>query len=87
MSHRGLPRGGAAFMRGRGRGNRGRGGGGDRYSSSSNDTPGRGGGRGGGMRHPPGLKGREIGLWYAKHSQAKMEKIETRVSSCNLTST
>ena len=35
----------------------------------------RGGGRG---RPPPGLSGREIGLWYAKRSKQKKEEQERK---------
>uniref|UniRef100_A0A7M4FV47 RNA helicase n=1 Tax=Crocodylus porosus TaxID=8502 RepID=A0A7M4FV47_CROPO len=61
---------------GRGRGGGGGGGGGSRPSSSEGGYGGRGGGGGGGGRgrHPGHLKGREIGLWYArKHGQRSKE--------------
>ena len=51
---------------GRGRGGRGRGGGGG----------GRGRGRGG--PHPPGLTGREIGMWYAQRGRGKKKERELR---------
>ncbi|CAL8147757.1 unnamed protein product [Orchesella dallaii] len=85
-------RGGRGFMRGRGGGggSYGRGRGGRGYSSSSahhsqgSGRGGEGGGRGGAGgrgRHPPHLKGREIGLWYAKEQvrlYGKKEDKETR---------
>lgn len=56
-------RGGSFRGYGRGRGNRGGGRGG------------RGGGGGGG-RHPPGLKGAEIGMWYRNQSRGKKKQRE-----------
>ena len=50
-------------------GNRRRGG---RYRSKGN-CEGRGGGRG---KHPSGLTGREIGLWYASRGKEKRRKRE-----------
>ena len=38
---------------------------------------GRGAGRGRG-KHPPGLSGREIGLWYASRGRAKKKEREAR---------
>ncbi|CAL8130781.1 unnamed protein product [Orchesella dallaii] len=67
-------------MRGRGGGSYGRGRGSRGYASSSahhSQGPGRGGeggGTGGRLRHPPHLKGREIGLWYAKEQARIREK-------------
>lgn len=58
---------------GRGRGGRGRGGKGG---------GGRGGRRGGGP--PPGLKGREIGLWYAKRSRERQEKDVNNLPSISM---
>ncbi|ODM89700.1 ATP-dependent RNA helicase DHX36 [Orchesella cincta] len=63
--------------RGRGRGGRGRGGGRGHSSSSAEYSQSAGGGRGGRGRHPPHLKGREIGLWYAS-KQIPFVKQETR---------
>ena len=60
----GSRRGGRRGGRGGGRG-RDRGGGG------------RGGGRGGGP--PPGLKGREIGMWYAARSKQRKKEEEKQV--------
>ena len=61
MAERG---GGGRGYHGRGHHGRGRGGGG-----------GRGRGRGGGGP-PPGLKGREIGMWYAQRSKGKKKDKE-----------
>ena len=57
---------------GRGRGGRGGGGGGGRGRGGG------GGGRGGGGRErpPPGLKGREIGMWYAQRSKEQTKEKE-----------
>ncbi|XP_060066798.1 ATP-dependent DNA/RNA helicase DHX36-like [Ylistrum balloti] len=54
----------------------GRRGGGRRGRGEYEDS---GGGRGGRERPPPGLSGREIGMWYAKRSMAKKEKETTAV--------
>ncbi|KAH0624092.1 hypothetical protein JD844_007453 [Phrynosoma platyrhinos] len=47
-------------------------------SSASSSSSGRGGGRGGGGRGrpPPHLKGREIGLWYARRQGEKSKEAE-----------
>ncbi|XP_060734335.1 ATP-dependent DNA/RNA helicase DHX36 [Tachysurus vachellii] len=67
------------YGRGRGRGRRGgRGGGGERWSSdweARDEQPRGGGGRG---KHPPHLKGREIGLWYAKWGGVKRAEAERK---------
>ncbi|XP_051512420.1 ATP-dependent DNA/RNA helicase DHX36-like [Myxocyprinus asiaticus] len=59
-----------------------RGGGGYRRHSEwdSNEDRGRRGGGGGGPRgkHPPHLKGREIGLWYAKFGGIKRSEAERK---------
>ncbi|TSK38403.1 ATP-dependent RNA helicase DHX36 [Bagarius yarrelli] len=59
-----------------GRGGGGREGGGERWSSdweARDEQPRGGGGRG---RHPPHLKGKEIGLWYAKRGGVKRAEAE-----------
>ncbi|ESO94287.1 hypothetical protein LOTGIDRAFT_161510 [Lottia gigantea] len=48
---------------------------GDRYEDSGDSFRGKSG-RGRGGRPPPGLKGREIGMWYARKSQAAKDKRE-----------
>lgn len=55
---------------------------------SREDRGGRGGGGGGGRgRPPPHLKGREIGLWYAKWGGIKRKEQErTSVSTSTITS-
>ncbi|XP_053390131.1 ATP-dependent DNA/RNA helicase DHX36-like, partial [Mercenaria mercenaria] len=67
------------------RGNRGRGRGGRRggsgrghrgYAEDRRDERPGGSGRGGKERPPPGLKGREIGMWYARRSRANAEQRE-----------
>lgn len=55
--------------RGSGQGSSGGGGG-------SRGSGGGGGGRGGRGRHPAHLKGREIGLWYAKKQTQKNKEAE-----------
>ncbi|EGD77765.1 hypothetical protein PTSG_08854 [Salpingoeca rosetta] len=65
--NRGGGRGRGGGGRGRGRGGRGRGGRGGR---------GGGGGGDGGDRPPPGLRGKDLGLWYARRGREKKEKIE-----------
>ncbi|KAF7698822.1 hypothetical protein HF521_003564 [Silurus meridionalis] len=69
----------SGYGRGRGRrGGRGGGGGGERWSSDwdAGDEQHRGGGGRG--RHPPHLKGREIGLWYAKRGGQKRAEDERK---------
>lgn len=68
--HRGHGRGG----RGRGRGRGGRGRYFDRNEDEDNDSR-RGRGRG---RHPSGLKGKDIGLWYARQSKKKTKHDEIK---------
>ncbi|XP_053356021.1 ATP-dependent DNA/RNA helicase DHX36 [Clarias gariepinus] len=68
------------YGRGRGRrgGGGGGGGGGERWSSdweARDEQPRGGGGRG---KHPPHLKGREIGLWYAKWGGVKRSEAERK---------
>ncbi|KAK2538549.1 Dhx36 [Columba guinea] len=56
---------------------RGRGRGGDGGSSASSSSAGGHGGRGGGRgRHPSHLKGREIGLWYARKQGQKSKETD-----------
>uniref|UniRef100_A0A8C3T5I7 ATP-dependent DNA/RNA helicase DHX36 n=1 Tax=Chelydra serpentina TaxID=8475 RepID=A0A8C3T5I7_CHESE len=50
------------------------GGGGPRPSSSAGGHEGRGGGGGGRGRHPSHLKGRDIGLWYARKQGQKSKE-------------
>ncbi|XP_053479622.1 LOW QUALITY PROTEIN: ATP-dependent DNA/RNA helicase DHX36 [Ictalurus furcatus] len=74
---RGRRGGGGGGGGGGGRG-RGGGGGGERWSSdweARDEHPRGGGGRG---RHPPHLKGREIGLWYAKWGGLKRAEAERK---------
>ncbi|NXV93116.1 DHX36 helicase, partial [Calonectris borealis] len=55
----------------------GRGRGGDGGSSSASSSAGGHGGRGGGRgRHPSHLKGREIGLWYARKQGQKSKETD-----------
>lgn len=68
--HRGHGRGG----RGRGRGRGGRGRYFDRNEDEDIDSR-RGRGRG---RHPSGLKGKDIGLWYARQSKKKTKHDEIK---------
>ncbi|KAM9481624.1 ATP-dependent DNA/RNA helicase DHX36 [Clarias gariepinus] len=66
------------YGRGRGRRGGGGGGGGERWSSdweARDEQPRGGGGRG---KHPPHLKGREIGLWYAKWGGVKRSEAERK---------
>ncbi|KAF1674486.1 hypothetical protein FQV07_0010648, partial [Pygoscelis papua] len=56
-----------------GAGGRGRGGDGGSSSASAGGHGGRGGGRG---RHPSHLKGREIGLWYARKQGQKSKETD-----------
>lgn len=56
---------------------RGRGRGGDGGSSAASSGGGGHGGRGGGRgRHPSHLKGREIGLWYARKQGQKSKETD-----------
>lgn len=75
-------RGGGFKRGGRGGGNRWTGGGGGRghgrggpggSQSRSDEANGRG------LRHPSHLKGRDIGLWYAKHGGTGKSKTENLV--------
>lgn len=68
------------WERGAGSGNRGY----QRNSGwESRDEQGRGGGGGVRGKHPPHLKGREIGLWYSKFGGLKRSEMERKsVSIC-----
>ena len=62
-------------------GNHGGGHGGSRGSGGGGG--GGGGGRGGRGRHPGHLKGREIGLWYAKKQGQKNKEAERQEVNCD----
>lgn len=84
MSYR--QRGGAGgYCRGRGGpnrgGGRGRGGRGGRGRGGRGKDGGGTGAGGGGGGHPPGLSGREIGMFYARGSKRKKEERE-KTSVC-----
>ncbi|KAK8400341.1 hypothetical protein O3P69_003203 [Scylla paramamosain] len=82
----GSRRGGGFYQGGGGRrgyegegGRRGADGGGERRGGGGGGGRGRGrggGGRGGMKRPPPGLKGKDIGLWYARQNRERHEREE-----------
>lgn len=70
--------------RGYGRGGGGRGRGGGRGGDGGGGRGGRGGKRGG---PPPELKGREIGLWYARRGQERRERDEKLLPGISMNET